>query len=282
MVLIAADAQILRADGDYRGAFECLLSLQRMAAHAAQDSNLSFSLPLMLEGQAVELIPRMLEVELPDEDVLSWLRNRLALDPLPSRWLLRLTRRDFAQTVHMLRQDRETLKHMRMIVPTMSTETYRARKEAWSDLGDDEVIDLMRQAYARFLDSVEETLLADMPYTEKRTALQSLVRELRRQERNDPAMIWNRHADDILDRYDILTRRRATLNMVRTAVEIYLVAARRGQLPECLGDGLPNDPYSDKAFDYAITPNGFVLRCRAMPGDSREIPELECGVPGKN
>jgi hypothetical protein len=44
---------------------------------------------------------------------------------------------------------------------------------------------------------------------------------------------------------------------------VYRIKATTGQLPENLPDGLPKDPYSGKDFEYQVTDEGFILRCRA-------------------
>ena len=51
------------------------------------------------------------------------------------------------------------------------------------------------------------------------------------------------------------------LNAMRTAIRLYTIKAETGTLPAELPSGLPGDPYSDKAFIYVKTEDGFVLRC---------------------
>ncbi len=50
-------------------------------------------------------------------------------------------------------------------------------------------------------------------------------------------------------------------NAVTAAIDIYLVKAKTGKLPEKLPSGLPKDLFSGKGFEYEITADGFVLRC---------------------
>ncbi|MBN2181522.1 MAG: hypothetical protein JW715_06385 [Sedimentisphaerales bacterium] len=54
----------------------------------------------------------------------------------------------------------------------------------------------------------------------------------------------------------------AQVNSTKAAVEIYLVTAKTGKLPEKLPDYLPKDPYTGEAFEYETSGDGFVLRCR--------------------
>jgi len=70
----------------------------------------------------------------------------------------------------------------------------------------------------------------------------------------------------------------AHINVVKAAVEVYLVVAKTGQLPETLPEGLPKDPYSGKDFDYEITNEGFMLRCRVKPVNERKVRQYEFKV----
>lgn len=56
---------------------------------------------------------------------------------------------------------------------------------------------------------------------------------------------------------------RAELNALKAAIEIYLIRAQKGNLPDSLLGGLPKDPFSGKDFEYETTDDGFILRCRA-------------------
>ncbi len=55
----------------------------------------------------------------------------------------------------------------------------------------------------------------------------------------------------------------AVVNSTRAAVELYLIMAETGQLPDELPDDLPKDPYTGRNFLYEITDDGFVLGCRS-------------------
>ena len=53
------------------------------------------------------------------------------------------------------------------------------------------------------------------------------------------------------------------VNSIKAAVEICLVAAKTGRLPEKLPDYLPRDPFTGRDFLYEITDEGFTLRCQS-------------------
>ena len=54
----------------------------------------------------------------------------------------------------------------------------------------------------------------------------------------------------------------AQINIIKAAVEIYLIVAKTGQLPESLPDYLPKDPTTGRKLVYEITDEGFDLRCQ--------------------
>ena len=70
----------------------------------------------------------------------------------------------------------------------------------------------------------------------------------------------------------------AHTNSIKAAIELYLIVANTGQLPERLPEGLPKDPYSGKDFEYEITKEGFVLRCPVKPVNERKVRQFEFKV----
>jgi hypothetical protein len=79
----------------------------------------------------------------------------------------------------------------------------------------------------------------------------------------------------MLTKFESNIRYRAIFNALKAAIEIYLIKAQTGQLPEQLPDGLPKDPYSGRDFEYEITKDGFLLRCRMKAFDGKEKYEFE-------
>lgn len=64
------------------------------------------------------------------------------------------------------------------------------------------------------------------------------------------------------DFYRMSVNHRARMNALKAAIEIYLIRARTGKLPDVLPDGLPKDPYTCRDFGYEIVEGGFALRCQ--------------------
>ncbi len=60
-----------------------------------------------------------------------------------------------------------------------------------------------------------------------------------------------------------MDRHTAQINSTKAGVELYLIMAKTGQLPEKLPDYLPKDPYTGRDFLYEITDDGFILGCQS-------------------
>jgi len=70
----------------------------------------------------------------------------------------------------------------------------------------------------------------------------------------------------------------ALVNGTKVAVEVYLVLAKTGRLPERLPDYLPKDPFTGQDFGYEITDEGFALRCQGKEFQTRKKSLLEFRV----
>ncbi|MBN1124791.1 MAG: hypothetical protein JXA82_07280 [Sedimentisphaerales bacterium] len=62
--------------------------------------------------------------------------------------------------------------------------------------------------------------------------------------------------------FSIEIRSRTDNNAMQVAVELYKAKAARGRLPRRLPPDPPKDLFSGKNFDYEITDEGFILRCK--------------------
>ena len=62
--------------------------------------------------------------------------------------------------------------------------------------------------------------------------------------------------------YSYQVGRLAYTNSVKAAVEVYLIVAKTGRLPEKLPEYVPKDPFTGLDFVYETTDEGFTLRCQ--------------------
>ncbi len=142
---------------------------------------------------------------------------------------------------------------------------------------DEQLLEYARQSYSEWLNPVIRVIESDIPYQEKYAELRRIEDQRDPEPDNlygilfnfEPADIFYIHIyPDLTRTYDIMVRHRARLNAIKAAIEIYLVRAQTGELPEELPENLPKDPYSSQDFEYEITDDGFILRCRGMDIDA--------------
>lgn len=284
LFLVGADAQVLAEGGSYRKAFERLMTLRRLAAHVTNDPNLCGQIPLLVEETAVNLISRIMDTMPPDREVLTWLRSQLPYEAAVYEGLTKALWADHKQTLLFLQTDKQVLSRLRQIVPTNSTEAWKAQMKTWDKLSDGELIRLVAEMHAEFLNEVAAVLAADMPYGQKRTRLDDLVTGLEKASRDNPAVIWDwiAQARTVVARYDASVGARAKFNALRAALEVYLATVESRQTPETLVQGVPTDPFSGRDFEYEKTASGFILRCRNKPADRSQPWEFKFTVRGKD
>ena len=68
--------------------------------------------------------------------------------------------------------------------------------------------------------------------------------------------------------YSLDIRRLTHANAMLAAVDIYIINAKTGKLPDTIPAGLPKDLFSGKDFVYEKTGDGFILRCQG-----KELPK---------
>lgn len=260
--LFGASARVLIEDGKRTDAFVQLMQLRQFAAHAAAEPGLSETLPWNLESSALNFWRYTMGLAPVDGELLTWLEDKLTFDPIPPDWLPKLLDFYLNRTLLTLRANSSGLTSIRTNIPTMSSPVYRAKVEAYADMDDEELIELIRQTYQAFLNDVFAVLETDPPFAEGYQRLTSLAEALFRAASDEPTINVDllSTARFIPEYYSGLFYHKAQLHALRAAVEIYRVRVQTGQLPQTLPTGLPRDPYSAEDFEYEVTSEGFILR----------------------
>ena len=264
--LLEVDARALIADGNYRPALERCLSIRRLAQHITDEAVIGYLISLSFHGNAFRCIQHILSSMFPDADTLTWLQGRLSnvqgAPPSPGK-AIEVALDD---TVQFLRMNPE------LLTPFLATwrenvseriEDENIRQELLS-LTDEEVLERAKNSYNSFLASVHRVIGSDTPYQQKHLELQGLKEELLGPQNScDPVGILLLFLQyDVVEHYNIYVRWTANFNAIRTAIELYITMVNTGQLPDSLPDYMPKDPFSSENFEYEITEEGFVLRCR--------------------
>jgi hypothetical protein len=113
-----------------------------------------------------------------------------------------------------------------------------------------------------YLDRHFEDILAalDLPYKQASANLADLSEKPARDLKDNPdALLTCVFAPAIAKAYHYQVQRNASYNGLRAAVEIYMIKAKTGKLPDSLPAGLPKDEFGGEDFGYRKTKDGFVL-----------------------
>jgi hypothetical protein len=206
-------------------------------------------------------------------DTLTWLRDELAkLDKQPYsikpvlRWkrqagIISMSPERIGGVVESGLDDGPTKKKALERIRTADKQFFARNIAYWND----------------YMDSVEAAF--DLPYPQGYAKLKKLDEELPKEFSKNPdatltaslAPTWHRI-------YSISIRLNNYSNALKTAVEIYIIKAKTGNLPDDLPAGLPGDLYSGKPFTYEKTADGFILRCQGRELYRNEIHEYEFKV----
>lgn len=254
--LIYADAGVLAADGDYRAALGRCLTIRQIAVHVGDDLLINYFISLQLDGLAHRCTRDVLGLMPPDADILTWLRGRLVVvwDVFPS--FIRALEMDFELGLQSLCTDPDSLIRLRVHLAE-NADDENTRDEILG-LTDEELIGLFREFYEDFFNTVFHVMDSEMTYEQKSLEIQRLSKIMEDKYAGNYYVGTGR----IAEHYNLKVRNEAQFNALKAAIEIYLIKAKTGQLPETLPDGLPKDPYSGQDFEYEVTSQGFVLRCR--------------------
>jgi len=264
-VLLAAEATMQANTGDYRKALGRCLSLYHMARHLNERPIISYLVGTAIIAATDSCVTRFLGQMPPDVETLTWLRSELAeFDKNPY------------SIDHVLRWKREAG------IISMSPDKIGSAIQTGVDdsPGKSKALERLREAspqfftrntayWNEFMDGVQAAF--DLPYAEAHARLRQLDEQPTEDfAKNLDATLTSCIAPTFLRIYVLDLRLRTKANALRTAVELYLTRATTGNLPETLPEGLPGDLFSGKPFQYARTPDGFVLRCRQEDLDKKE------------
>ncbi|MHC4121392.1 MAG: hypothetical protein ACYSWO_28295 [Planctomycetota bacterium] len=277
--LISANVRVLAYDGEYRSALSESLILRRVARHIAVDPDEFFSLSVQMERVALYCIYRVLDIMPSDEKTLKLLREQLASEPPVSELFNASIKQNFEQIIGELhKKDDAFFSELRQELSEMATT--EEQKNIALALTDEELIILIREPCAKFLDSFLKNLDKKASFEEHHTEIQRLLEEYWKQVKKTPSIVMLTlygEAEMWLRLYGNIAAHAARFNATKAAVEIYLLKVKTGRLPEALPGGLPKDPLTGEDFEYKITEEGFMLSssCKSKDVLRYDVPQYE-------
>jgi hypothetical protein len=252
-------ARVLACDGDDIAAFDRSMAIRRFARQIGDDTVFLYAVSGQIDGDAQICIRHILGGMPPEERTLTWLKAQLAGVEGAPRSPARALRADLELALQTMRANPDILLEVRrQLVESAEDESTRKQLQ---NLADEELISLARQPYSKFLDSAIQVIDGNMPYAEAYGEIQRLQAALESDFGTDPAVrqVIAACADQPLSMYHLQVSDEALLNALRVGIEVYLVIARTGQMPDTLSDDWLADPLTGDAFRYNLTDEGFVL-----------------------
>ena len=273
--MLTAKAQTLAEEGDHKTALGKCLTMHKMARHVGDDLLISYLVSVSLNNLANRRIQDLLSSMPWDLETLVWLKSRMIAVTVDAPSIKVAMTREKKIAMQEIRKERAA-DGLLASMGVVEDETTAAALERVRE-GDAKFFEDNREYYAGVMDDVIASI--ELPYQQSHRKLQELNERIQKDAKENPAAIMAALLMPANSRVRTLgTNNETFFNATRAAIEIYIVKARTGRLPEELPAGLPGDLFSDKDFEYRKTENGFALSCRAKDLDKDEVYQYEFKV----
>ncbi|MDH4240738.1 MAG: hypothetical protein OEW48_14355 [Phycisphaerae bacterium] len=271
--LVVADARILAGQGAYREALSRCLVAKRMGQHMGDNVLISVFVAISIDKGANNCIRDILGRMPADVETLQWLKTQVATVPtraLSINHALKLEQEVALQTMRVENID--------MLVETLTGAGIEVSDEMLKAV-DKMSLEKCREHYSNHMSAMQNVLSAPMTYAKKYRELEKLDKRAKSEAKgNTDAAITAFLAPASAKAYNLSSNAHAINNATRTAVDIYIIKAKTGKLPDGLPADSPKDPFSGKDFEYEVTKNSFVLHCQAEDLEKNEIHQYEFKV----
>jgi hypothetical protein len=271
-MLILADARISAAKGDYNLAVDRYLTARKFAVHIALEPTIiNLLVGISIEKIANKCIQDVLCSAAIRPETLRYLKAQL--DEIDNRLLpIKLyydTERE-VMTMYM------TSEKARQVLPFLDSERESKFNEARELIltADEQFYQRNKQYFNEYMNAIFSAL--ELPYQHGYVELKRLDEGPPKQLKENPdATMTAILAPAVHKIYNHDVSRKTFSNVLKAALEIYIIAAGTGKLPDGLPAGLPKDLFSDEDFEYEKKEDGFALRCRGKDLKEDKIHEYE-------
>lgn len=267
--LVVADAKILADNEDYEAAISRCMSLYRMARHVNDRVYISYLVGIAINGLTNGCITQLMAEMPQDMQSLSWLKNQLLeIDSMPFPVKPAILGEREAVLIFMTPEQLPDIVKLCEVDKTVMEKISSLDKAA---------IVRNKEYHKNHVACIIDAF--DMPYVEGYTAIKELHKKMKEDVKSNPDLFLTELLEPAVDRiFTLSTRFKTHNNAIKTAIELYLIKAQTGKLPDELPGGLPKDLFSDKDFEYEKTDDSFILRCQGKDLVSDKIHEYEFKV----
>lgn len=273
--LLSAEARQLVEQGDSRTAMDRCMAMYQLALHSVDRPLMTYVIGLALSGWANRTIQAVLAALPGDFDALGRLKAELGRiqDAFPS--LENALRQEGQLWASVMRKDKA---EMLLKIAGEDDEDFAA-SPLYQQIatGDESFFEGTRKHWLDAIAAFGEALKAGQPYPQMHAQLGELEEKLRKEFQDNPNALFTSALLPAAHRlYQLTIRLHTHFNAIKTAIDLYAIKARTGELPDTLPAGAPFDLYSSQPFEYERAQDHFTLRCRAKedPRDA-EVKQYE-------
>ncbi len=261
--VLMVDARIRAADGDYKAALERCLMAGTFARHVGDDTLISYLVSIAVRNLSYTCMRDIIGRAAGDVELLQWLKNKLATSDTVDLSPIRPLKIEIEIVSNLIRIDNVD-KFAWVLALSDEKKAMEIIKKA-----DEETLNQARRIYSERMKSALTILSTPMPYEQAHSRLKQLAEF----DQNDPVSMAAKFFAPALDKvlYQ-MTAVETHANAIKAAIEILMIHAKTGRLPDALPSELPKDGFSGKDFEYEKMKEGFVLRC---PGKDSDVYRYE-------
>ncbi len=268
--VLVADARIRASDSDYKRAFERCLMTGTLARHVGDETIISYIVSLVVRTLGYKCMQDILGQTAGDEELLRWLKNELATSPVDTVSFIRPLKIEIEIVTDLMQMD--NIEKLARILADSDEE----KMAEIVKMANENILEQNRRLYTERMKSGLTILSTSMQYERAHSQLKQLANDF---DPNEPASGAAGAFMPALSKILTLkTRAETHVNALKSAIDICMTGAKKGQLPDVLPAGLPKDTFSGKDFKYEKTKDGFILRCRGKDLEKDEIHQYEFKV----
>ena len=287
--MLVADSKVYLNDGDYKTSLERCLTIHRMARHISDDLIISNLVGIAMNGLANKHIKIILSQMPADLESLQWLKSQMLDISAKTPSLISAIRAEAEISLREMRKenkdkllgyvntdDVKVITQGKTDTTPSESGTEENKKKVYEENvgklrnGDEEYFSQSRKYYMDFIASVKATFA--LPYEDAYRELEKLNEKITKEAETNPAAFLTSYMSPMISK--LCTNEmvfKTNFNASITAIEIYIIKAKTGQLPDSLPAGLPKDLFSGKDFAYEKNADGFILRCQGKDLDKNKI-----------
>jgi len=275
--LLIADARILTQQGGYKTALSRCLTVQKMARHINDRMLIMYLVGMGINDYAYNCSRYILSNMPQDMETLTWLNSKL----------IQLDKEPFSAKPGLygeieMKESEIRMENKENFLKALSDENISPpdiRKLALDRVrkADEQFFKRNREYWNNY---IADTIAAfDLPYPQAYSKLKQLGEKSSKEfSKNPNATLAAVFASAYVRFYNYEVKDKTYYGAIKTAIEIYMIKAKTGKLPDNLPAGMPKDLFSGKDFQYEKTSEGFILRCQGKDLVKDEIHQYEFKV----